>query len=192
MSRVLFIAPVYEYEPILVPSLRLQGHQDWQLLLIHDGPNRQGLAERLRQLADPRIAYFETVKRYNDWGHSLRALALERVAAEPIVGDFVVITNGDNYYCPGFVEQMLAGFTDDTIATYCRMSHNHRNWNLIDTRLEHQFIDCGCVMVRRSAVLEVGWRSREHAADWVYVADLLHSFGAEQFRKVSQVLFVHN
>lgn len=192
MSRVIFIAPVYEYDPILVPALQLQGHQDWQLLLIHDGPNHQGLSERLRSLADPRVRYYETPERINDWGHSLRALALENIAEEPIEGDYVVITNGDNYYCPGFTEQMLAAFDGDTVAVYCRMSHNHRRWALIDSRLEHQFIDCGCIMVRRTAALDVGWRSREHAADWEFVRDLLARYGQERFRKLETVLFVHN
>lgn len=192
MSRVIFIAPVYEYDPILVPALQLQGHEDWQLLLVHDGPNRQGLSERLRKLADPRVRYYETAERINDWGHSLRALALENIAEEPIEGDYVVITNGDNYYCPGFTEQMLAAFDDDAVGVYCRMSHSHRRWALVESRLDFQFIDCGCVMTRRSAVLEVGWQSRAFEADWVFISDLVARYGQARFRKLETVLFVHN
>lgn len=192
MPKILFVAPIYNYEPILVPALRLQTCANWELILVHDGPNRTGVASALSTLNDHRIRYYETLQRYDDWGHSLRAIALERIATEPISGDFIVVTNADNYYCPDFIYQMVSAFRADVVATYCRMSHSHQHWAVIDSKLQHARIDCGCVMVRRDALLAVGWKSRDYSADWVCIAELVERFGVDAFVKIDNVLFVHN
>lgn len=192
MAKVLFIAPIYNYYPILVHALQLQTHRDWELLLIHDGPNATGLRALMERLGDPRIRYYESVRRFDDWGHSLRAMGLQAIAAEPIEGDFVIITNADNYYAPPFVEYMLGAIDTRAVAAYCPVVHSHRKWTTIDSELRHQFIDCGCVMARRDAALEVGWASREHSADWVYIDAMVRRFGKDGFRKIPNVLFVHN
>jgi hypothetical protein len=192
MSKVLFVAPVYNYDPILVPALRLQTHRDWELLLVHDGPNETGLEGKIRSIGDPRVRYYCTPDRINDWGHSLRALAMQEIREEPIDGDHVVITNGDNYYAPGFCEQMLQQFEPDIVAAYCSMSHSHKKWMVIDAELRHQNVDCGCVMATREAALATGWTSRDFSADWLYVRGMLDRYGPQAFRKVPNVLFVHN
>ena len=58
--------------------------------------------------------------------------------------------------------------------------------------LRHTRVDCGCLLVRREAALAVGWKSREHAADWVYVAELIARYGGDRIRLIENVLFVHN
>ena len=71
-AKVLFIAPIYNYYPILVHALQAQTHDNWELLLVHDGPNDLGLAATVAAFNDERIDYSETALRHNDWGHSLR------------------------------------------------------------------------------------------------------------------------
>jgi GT2 family glycosyltransferase len=192
MAKVIFVAPIYNYDPILVHALALQTHPNWELLLIHDGPNSTGLQERLEQLNEPRVRYYKSSRRYDDWGHSLRDLGLKHIENEPIEGDFVVITNADNYYCPGFLKIMLAAFEASLVAVFCPMIHDHHGWRLLDAQLEHKHIDCGCVMVRREAALETGWTSREYAADWVYISQLVTRYGSHRLKKIDNVLFVHN
>lgn len=192
MAKVLFVAPIYNYYPILAHALVAQTVSEWELLLLHDGPNATGLAASLRQLGDPRVRYYESPTRYNDWGHSLRAMGLEQIATEPIEGDFVVVTNGDNYYCPGFVETMLRAFESSVVAVYCPMIHNHYGWRLIDSRLEHKWIDCGCLMARRDVAINTGWTSREYSADWSYVSQMIGNYGAHRIKRIDNILFVHN
>ncbi len=103
-----FIAPYHEYYPVLVESLVDQRHADWRLLLYHDGPIiRQDVSAKVARIQDRRVSLYNTRKRYNDWGHTLRQLGLNLVCKEEI-GDYVVVTNGDNYYAPGFCDIMLA------------------------------------------------------------------------------------
>lgn len=192
MPKVLFIAPVYNYYPILIHALQMQTYPDWEILLIHDGPETIGLRRRIEAIGDLRVRFHETDQRFNDWGHSLRAVALQIISEVPISGDHIVVTNADNYYVPGFIEQMLRGFDSDIVAVYCAMIHNHHNWKLIDSTPKRGSIDCGCMMVRREVSLAVGWRSREHHADWVYIQDIIRRFGLQRLRKIPNVLFVHN
>ncbi|MBD3882075.1 glycosyltransferase family 2 protein [Phormidium tenue FACHB-886] len=190
-KRVLFIAPIYNYYPILVHALQLQSHKNWQLILIHDGPNSTGLQETVEQLKDERVTYHETTTRHNDWGHTLRQEGLEKIK-NGFSGDYVIITNADNYYAPCFIESMLKALKRDTVAVYCNMVHSHRSWNIVSSLLRRKFIDCGCVMVKRDVALEVGWQSKDFAADWFYVKDILAKYPKSSFSKVNKPLFVHN
>ena len=190
-AKVLFIAPIYNYYPILVHALQAQTHDNWELLLVHDGPNDLGLAATVAAFNDERIDYSETALRHNDWGHSLRRGALERIAQEKS-GDYIVVTNADNYYAPGFTSLMLNAFEDDTVAVYCDAAHSYRTWRLLNTRVTLGSIDCGCVMVRREEALAIGWTSTESAADWVYIDALASAYGLDRFLKLPRPLFVHN
>ena len=187
-ALVSIIAPIYKYYPILVHSLQAQTHKNWELILIHDSPNQE-LYDLIKTINDTRIKYMWTEERYNDWGHSLREIALQHISQE---SEFVVITNADNYYVPIFIEEMLAGFKDNTVATYCNMLHSHKRWDVIHAGLQCGKIDCGCVMVRKNIVLEFGWKYRDFGADWGFIRDVIQKYGGESFLKVNKILFVHN
>ena len=62
----------------------------------------------------------------------------------------------------------------------------------MNTQLSLGSIDCGCVMTRRQAALEVGFTSRRHEADWDYIQHILENHGVDKFRKVNKALFIHN
>lgn len=186
---ILFIAPFYRYRPILPESLVRQTCGEWRLLLIHDGPGR-----RLRHVTDERITLAATSQRHNDYGHSLRAFGLRLAAQQNLPGDWIVHTNGDNYYVPGFCEQMLttAAERPSLVGFYCDCLHNHYGWSVLNACLRIQQIDCGCLMVRREAAVQVGWPGRDFTADWTYIASLVQLHGAEHFVKIPRPLFVHN
>jgi hypothetical protein len=185
-TMISFIAPIYKYHPVLLSSLLTQQNPDWECILIHDTPNPD-LRKYVEFLADPRIKYHETAQRYNDWGHSLRALGLT------MLGDsqFVVHTNADNYYCPGFINAMLSA-AEGYLGAYCDCVHSHRGWQMMSCALKFTFIDCGCVMLRRQIAEEVGWTSRDFAADWNMIDQVIARYGSEVFNHVSLPLFVHN
>ncbi len=190
---VTFIAPFYLYDPILLDSLNRQTDPNWRLILIHDGKCPDELRRAIAPRRDGRVYLRETDDRFNDWGHTLRQIGLNMLSKEMIPADWVVITNGDNYYVPGFVASMLAAVKDrPMLAAYCDVSHNYWGWNSLRTCLAHGEIDCGCLMVRKDVAIDVGWRGREVAADWTYCADIINAVGAKAFAKVDRILFVHN
>ena len=190
-AKVLFIAPIYNYYPVLIHALQAQTHENWELLLIHDGPNDFGLAATIAAFNDERIDYSETALRHNDWGHSLRRDALERIAQEKS-GDHIVVTNADNYYVPGFLSLMLNAFEDDIVVVYCDAVRSHLGWALLDARLALGWIDCGVVMARREEALAIGLTSTEFAADWTYIDGLASAYGYDRILKLPRPLFVHN
>jgi len=70
----------------LLDLLRRQTFSNYEILLIHDGPNPD--QEKLNVHG---VNYHETPVRYNDWGHSLRDLGL-RMAK----GEYIMFLNCDN------------------------------------------------------------------------------------------------
>lgn len=190
-DRVLVICPVYKNYPQIVSSMLTQTHQNWELELVHDGPDTEGIKLLIPQ--DPRIRWRETSKRGGCWGHYIRQTYVEHYADE---FDFVVITNADNYHTPVFLEYMYRGFEESpsSVAVYCaQMVHSYKAWQVIDCRLEQGFIDCAGVMVRAWAAQEAGWNDiTTHSADWTYFSDLIVKFGAHRFHKVAGCLLTHN
>jgi hypothetical protein len=182
--RVHFIAPWFEYYPILCDSLRLQTHQDWTLDLIHDGPWKE--QPHGAWTVDSRIRANHTMKRYGDWGHSLRAMALEGYSTD---ADFIIVTNADNYYVPGFLGTMLKNVGDHSGA-YCDCLHSHHGWRLLPAKMKCNHIDCGSLMVRAGLAQETPWTSRRFAADWDWIESLLKK--TTDFVHVPLPLHVHN
>ncbi|HCR30416.1 MAG TPA: hypothetical protein DIV79_10405 [Opitutae bacterium] len=190
--RVIFVSPIYKSFPVLAVSLLEQTYENWELLFIHDGPSSElGELERNIIASDNRIRFFETKSRANDWGHTPRQKGFEQVS-DHIAGEFIVVSNSDNYHVPGYIEKMLEAFDDTTDAVYCNMSHDYYSWRNFDTRLEYSFIDCGCVMARREIALAAGWNDNSYEGDWKYVSDLIDQCGKERMQKLDATLFVHS
>jgi len=187
--KVSFIAPIYNYRPVLVECLLNQTHSDWELILMHDFANTTGLADYLRQINDPRIKYFETPVRYNDWGHSLRALGLKEVADD---ADFIVHTNADNMYVPGFCEKLIPCFKDYVNGCYCDCLHNYWGWDYLACSLAITRIDCGCMMFRANVAKDIGWPYRIECADWSMIEDACDKYGKDTFVRFPKALFIHN
>lgn len=204
MSKIIIIATIYNTYPQIISSLICQTHTNWNLLLIHDGPNNTGLKKIVEDTNDPRVIYIETEERKNLWGHNLRKWILEEIKEGKLQqdGEYIVITNADNWYSPLFLSKMLSGFiTPKILATYCSsFLHNYLSpqpegpyeYGIIQSKVELGYIDCGGVMVRKEIACEVGWRSMEIYSDWEYIDDIRYKYGIRSFNKVLGTLFVHN
>ncbi len=94
-DKVTFICPVYNNYPYVISSLLAQTHKNWDLFLIHDGPNETGLRERIQLVNDPRISYTETSSRVGNWGHKIRSEWISKMKDHDT--GYVVVTNSDNY-----------------------------------------------------------------------------------------------
>lgn len=193
-DKVTFICTVFKTYPQIISALKLQTHQNWELILIHDGQCEDGYFELVSSLSggDERITFTESIDRVGNWGHALRQQALQTND----LGNYVVITNADNYYVPTFIEYMLKGFlkSHTAVATYCeKMTHSYKAWDVIQCRTERGYLDCGGVMVRSEVAKEVGWsNTTEHSADWVYFSEIAQRYSWKNFIQVRGNLFVHN
>jgi GT2 family glycosyltransferase len=189
-KKVIVICPAFERYPVICASMLTQTHKDWVLYLVHNGPMPKGYASGFN---DERIKIVESLPAKGQWGHPIRKEYLEKITAGEIDGEYVLITNEDNYYAPVFFEKMLAAMEEnyDTIATYCNMAHNYRAYNIIDAQLKFGEIDCGAVIIRKQYT-SVGWNDMKEASDWTYFESIIARHGAHRWKKVPGVLFVHN
>lgn len=189
-DKVTFICTIFNSYPQIISSLLLQTHKNWELILIHDGPSENGMKGYIPN--DERIKYIETEYRVGNWGHKLRQKALKEME----LGDYVVITNADNYYVPVYTEYMLKGFkkSHTAVATYCdAMVHSYKAWQVIPVKFERGYIDCGGVMVKKEVACEVGWSDVEnHSSDWTYFSDIAARYSPKNFIPVKGCLFIHN
>lgn len=183
-----FIAPAYQYIPILPYALSNQTCPDWELILLHDTYNEK-YAKLVEDLNDPRIRLYFSREQKGRWGHPLRKIGLTQLSS---YSTFVCHTNCDNYYTPNFVEEMQSVIEGDVIGSYCDCIHSHFAWQTLFTRLRHGEIDCGAVIVRTPIAIEVGWKSIEFSADWEMLQEIVGQYGEERFIKVHKSLFVHN
>lgn len=190
--KVVFISPIYNSFPLLALSLIEQTYKNWELLFVHDGPSdKLDKISRAIIESDSRIKLIETAERANDWGHTPRQRGFDELSKGGM-GDYLVVTNSDNYHVPGYIAKMLEHFDDDTHAVYCDMIHEYYSWRNFETRLEYSFIDCGCVMTRSATALKAGWNDNSYEGDWRYIADLIGVCGTKAMRKVKATLFVHS
>src|SRR6185437_12241311 len=119
-----------------------------------DGPStatRDVVIAYLKAYPD-KFEYLETEKRYNDFGHSLRQMGINAASTE-----FLLLTNGDNYYTPRFVEFMFEAIDrDDLDVVLCDMVHSHHNpgltiqssYGVFRTKPFRFYLDIGCFLAR--------------------------------------------
>ena len=184
---------------VLVHYFMAQPLQNFYLHVIHDGPNEeyQALAVASKGRYGDKVDFSATTRRYNDYGHSLREIGLRRCRSE-----FVLITNGDNYYAPVFLERMFAKVDKDKLdLVLCDMIHSHErpgersqtSYKPFVTFPSLNHIDMGAFIVRADLAQSAGFADKSYAADGVFVERIMRS-GVRPVRwgKVDDVLFVHN
>ena len=185
---------------VFVQSWINQGSDNWILTVIHDGPNDEFeliMAEYKRQ-APSRIFFECTEKRYNDYGHTLRDFGLKN-----ILGDYVLLSNADNYFIPRAVEFMnQAMIVQDADVILFDMIHSHerpggRNlpaYSFFETSYAPGSIDVSAALVKAELASAVGFPDKGHDGDATYFLRI-NSFKSPKnliITKMLRVLFVHN
>src|SRR6188768_1284835 len=139
---------------LLLRSFIVQTSTDWTMHIIHDGPDPE-IEDILAAFAarwPQHFTYEFTEQRYNDYGHTLREMGIHKAT-----GEYLLITNDDNYYVPIFVERVLNTFA----ATNCEgiivdMIHNEFNagyhqglpYTFFDTKPNYGWADIGCAVIK--------------------------------------------
>lgn len=196
-DKIVVLCLIYNSYPQIISSLICQTHQNWELILIHDGKNETGLKKIVDDTGDKRITLIETEKRMNNYGHHWRQWGLNELKEGRLSdADYVIISNSDNYYTPIAFEYLLKGIktSPNYVAAFsAKMVHSYRAWDTQDCRIERGWIDCGSVLIKRDIACDVGWRDTEsHSADWFFFQDIINKYGKHTWAKVAGTLFIHN
>ena len=167
-----------------IESILAQTEENWRMLVIHDGPSVQFGKIMEAYLDDPRIDYMLTDKRYNDWGHSLRKIGVERLGDS----EYTLISNADDYFAPVFVSDMCSG--EDLV--YCNCSHHHWKYEARESQLRRRAIDISCCVIKTEIIKAVGWNSTAYHADWLLIEEILQKYPNLTVNKVPKVLVMKN
>jgi GT2 family glycosyltransferase len=177
---------------ILVKSFRVQTNKNWTLRIIHDGPPLDGMEEFCESLKDPRIEFDYTKNVNGFFGHVNRSMMLQNTEAES--GDYVLITNDDNYYVPLFIEIMLEMCNPKVGFVFCNTVHNYMRYDVLQTQIRVGRIDMGSFIVRVDVAKAVGFNHTVEVADGIYAEEC-----AAECRKrglmivgIPKPLFIHN
>lgn len=177
------IAVRVKYAPdrlhLFLLSMRRQRYENWEVVAVTDGPDEEA-ARLVDSFGDSRIRLIQTAKPLGRWGHPYRQIGLDACR-----GEFIGMSNDDNYYVPGFLDQMIVAIEDADLAL-CRCLHSYYGWNVL---VEGQ--DLGAWIARATLVRGIPWSGLEFSSDKDYIAALKAAAG-DRVAKVEAPLFVHN
>jgi hypothetical protein len=191
---------------VFVQSIINQSSDDWFLTICHDGPNEEfsSIMENYVGSAPNKIKFFHTDSRFNDYGHTLRDLMLKEIE-----GEYVLLTNADNYFIPKAIEYLKKCTTEtnaevviyDMIHShvtgylrYLTTGANPQPYLFFETSFKRGSIDVSSAIVIKNLAEKVGFRDKTHDGDATYFEDILQLKKGQQFNliKIPRVLFVHN
>ncbi len=187
---------------VFVQSWINQTEKNWKLTIIHDGHNSDfmSLMESYHKIDPNRITFYCTEKRFNDYGHSLREIGLKNLE-----GDFVLITNADNYFIPKAVEFLNRAIVEtkgEVDVVMFDMIHSHNRpgnrdlppYSFFQVKYKRNSIDISSAIVKNNLAAKVGFRDKSLAGDATYFEDIFKSKYPEKLKclKIPRVLFVHN
>ena len=178
---------------VFIGSMLLQTCRDWTLEVWHDGVPPAQVSEIMkRYIDDDRIVLRHSDKRHGLWGHLSRQAGLAGLRCDD--GDFVLITNADNYLTPDFVKQMLGGIQENTGIMMCDCIHSHASYGYHTARLFEGGIDMTEGIVRADIAKKVGFPWTHFSADGAYFVEC-----AKECKKmglvamhINKALVVHN
>lgn len=209
MKGLTVIAVTFNHSPWILEaflaSYARQTSDEWDMILLHDGSitdldsttrcsaiKTRRVVERYIKEGFP-IEYIETEKRYNDWGHSLRAIGLEKAT-----GLYTQFQNSDNWVTPVLVEYMVGGAQNgDMDISYCDILHSYplngkEGYNILDSRLCLNSIDMSNFIIKTELAKKVGFNHRSFAADGLFIEDVKRFKPSLKSKKIPRCLVVHN
>jgi len=186
------VCTAYE-RPILLMSqlcsFAAQTRINFAILVIHDGYNElveAVVSDFQRLYPHIEIAFKFSKIRYNDFGHSLREIALHEAEEK-----YMLLTNDDNYYTPNFIEEMMPPLDiGDFDISYCNMIHSHLGYQPLATQPRLNWIDIGAFIFDTKLGQRAGFEDKSFAADGIFFEKMIKN-GARAFKN-EKYLYVHN
>ena len=182
---------------VFCASLLLQTSPDWTCEIWHDGEwddEALRIANRYADMSDGRITLMFTDERNQQYGHISRRIALDGLQCDD--GDFVLISNCDNYAIPDLTKQVLDAVKgrDNVGLVYFDISHSHCKWRHHKSELREGAIDMTACAIRADIAKRIGFRWTHYSADGRYIAECagLASRMGLCAAHIENILFVHN
>ena len=190
---------------VFVQSWLNQSDRNWILTVIHDGHDDEfvQIMKYFTALEPDKIDYKCTDIRFNDYGHSLREIGLHSAR-----GDYVLLTNADNYYIPKALEFINAALLEhkssNVDVVMFDMVHSHSNpgrrklpaYSFFEVSYQRESIDMGAAIVATDLAKKAGFSDKSFAADAAYfesVASKKNAGGEKLYIiKIPSVLLIHN
>jgi hypothetical protein len=178
------IAVRVKYSPdrlkLFILSMQRQRHRNWEMVAVTDGPN-DAAARVIGEFDDARLRLIQTDERLGRWGHPYRQVGIDACR-----GEFIGLSNDDNYYVPGYIEQMMHAMDGGVDLVMCQLIHSHAGWNI-----NPPGNDLGAWIARTSLIRQVPWRGTEFDSDLKYL-QALQATAQGRVATVMRPLFIHN
>lgn len=180
---------------VFINSLLAQTNQDWQCLIIHDGPidNTMPIHKVMQWLETKppevkgKFQFAASPERGNCWGHQNRELGIKFTNTP-----WVLITNCDNYYTPVFVERVLSK-AEGYDMVYCDTLHSHHDYDYQKSFPVIGHMDMGAFIVKTEIAKAVGFPSREFSADGFFIESIKKYRNQDlKYWELPKAYFVHN
>ena len=178
---------------ILIGSFIVQTNPNWILHIIYDGTAPKEIIDIVTPFVeDDRVHFYESPERYQNYGHPNRKMMLQTIETNP--GDFILMTNDDNYYVPLFVEYMLNAVRGRIGIVYCNTIHSHAGYDINYSELRENCIDMGAFIVREDIAKMTGFNHIHFSADGTYAEECSRTCLRNRLKavKVNKAIFIHN
>lgn len=161
-------------------------HQS-EIIVVNDG---EFLVKYKPMISDLGVSRVISMPKEGGVGHHTRQPGIEAAT-----GDFIILTNQDNYFVAGWADMIVRNITSKTGIVYWNCINNLWNWsNLGGSKLERGRIDLCCVAVESSIAKKVGFPFRNYDGDFDYIkacADEAINRKLE-IKKINCDLSIHN
>lgn len=167
----------------LLATLALQTEPRWEAVLCDEGEGAWAVADAI---GDPRVTHLDCRPYAGDWHQTARARGLELAR-----GEWLGFPADDAYYCPRYLEFMLAGaLAQGWGLVYCDWVYDAAGYACYVSEPRVGRIDVGGFLVRREVLEQVGWPWRDHEGDGRFVQACVEA-GVPHGR-VGHILYVKN
>jgi predicted protein tyrosine phosphatase len=172
----------------LILSLQRQRYENWELIIVTDGPDSgaRDLVAWFNAKGESRLRLIETPEPRGRWGHPYRQVGIDACG-----GEYIGLTNDDNYYVPGFLEQMIHAIQGYDMVL-CDTLHSYIGWQHHHTSPRMGGADLGCFIARASIVRQVRWPGDDQYADGRFIQLLADLVGVPKIAHIPRALFIHN
>lgn len=177
---------------ILIRSFIVQTDRRWMLHIVYDGQVPGSILDIIQPLMkDKRIRFYSSEERYEKYGHPNRRVMLQKITTK--TGDFILMTNDDNYYTPRFIEYFLKTVKPNVGMVYCNTLRNFE-YEVHNSVIGSGGIDMGAFMVREDIAKRTGFNHETVCADGIYAHECFQECKKRNLIavKIEKPLFIHN
>lgn len=172
---------------LTLASFYTQTYQNFEVLVVHDGPGDGTVKNSVEMFNDSRFQYLELPENMGHPGNYCKEFG-EKMAK----GDYIGHSNDDNYYCPVYFEWMLSEIVNRNVGfAYCNMIHSAFQYQALTTQPAPCYIDGGGWIAAKDVIDQTPWPKdmRSDTTDGHYAQALAHVRGSV---KIPGFLFTHN